>query len=98
MVLVICINVQDHYAPLINDVADIEAHMTAIRDWLRDYKLTKVNEYGYDGKCMNREFAEAVVGETHEFWKQHICSGFTIYLCRCSLFVSYRNWFLRRLY
>ena len=58
---------------MINDVADIEAHIpgciSAIRDWLRDYKLPKINEYGYDGKCMNREFAEAVVTETHGFWK-----------------------------
>uniref|UniRef100_M4BYR5 inorganic diphosphatase n=1 Tax=Hyaloperonospora arabidopsidis (strain Emoy2) TaxID=559515 RepID=M4BYR5_HYAAE len=70
---VICINVEDHYAPLINDVADIEAHMpgciTAIHDWLRDYKLPQVNKYGYDDKCMGRDFAEATVAETHEFWK-----------------------------
>lgn len=70
----ICINIEDHYAPMINDVADIDAHIpgciNAIRDWLRDYKLPKINEYGYDGKCMNREFAESVIAETHEFWKQ----------------------------
>ncbi|KAF1327288.1 Inorganic pyrophosphatase, partial [Globisporangium splendens] len=70
---VICINVEDHYASKINDVADVEAHMpgciTAIHDWLRDYKLPQVNAYGYEGKCMGREFAEAVVAETHEFWK-----------------------------
>ncbi|KAF1786005.1 PH domain-like [Phytophthora cactorum] len=70
---VICINVEDHYAPLINDVADVEAHMpgciTAIHDWLRDYKLPQVNKYGYDDKCMGRDFAEATVAETHEFWK-----------------------------
>ncbi|CAI5716644.1 unnamed protein product [Peronospora destructor] len=70
---VICINVEDHYAPLINDVADIEAHMpgciTAIHDWLQDYKLPQVNKYGYDDKCMGRDFAEATVAETHEFWK-----------------------------
>lgn len=70
---VICINVEDHYASKIHDVADIEAHMpgciNAIRDWLRDYKLPQVNQYGYDGKCLGREFAESVVAETHEFWK-----------------------------
>jgi inorganic pyrophosphatase len=70
---VICINVEDHYASKIHDVADIEAHMpgciSAIHDWLRDYKLPQVNKYGFDGKCMNRDFAEAVVAETHEFWK-----------------------------
>lgn len=70
---VICINVEDHYASKINDVADVEAHMpgciAAIHDWLRDYKLPQVNAYGYEGKCMGRDFAEAVVAETHEFWK-----------------------------
>jgi inorganic pyrophosphatase len=73
MMLVICINVEDQYAKNIHDVADIEAHMpgciTAIHDWLRDYKLPSVNKFGYDGKCMNRDFAESVVAETHEFWK-----------------------------
>ncbi|TYZ57795.1 hypothetical protein PybrP1_012033 [[Pythium] brassicae (nom. inval.)] len=70
---VICINVEDHYAAKIHDVADVEAHMpgciAAIHDWLRDYKLPQVNAYGYEGKCMGRDFAEAVVAETHEFWK-----------------------------
>lgn len=69
----ICINVEDHYASKINDVADIEAHMpgciAAIHDWLRDYKLPQVNAYGYEGKCLGRDFAESVVAETHEFWK-----------------------------
>ncbi|TMW58177.1 hypothetical protein Poli38472_011765 [Pythium oligandrum] len=70
---VLAINVEDHYASKINDVADIEAHMpgciSAIHDWLRDYKLPQVNRFGYDGKCLGRDFAEAVVAETHEFWK-----------------------------
>lgn len=72
----ICINVSDHFAPLINDVADVDAHIpgciNAIRDWLRDYKYPKVNAYGYDGKCMSKGFAEAVVEETHGFWKDLI--------------------------
>ncbi|OQR86475.1 inorganic pyrophosphatase [Achlya hypogyna] len=70
---VICINVEDHYASKIHDVADIEAHMpgciAAIHDWLRDYKMPSINQFAYDGKCMNRDFAESVVAETHEFWK-----------------------------
>ncbi|KAJ0393251.1 hypothetical protein ATCC90586_000533 [Pythium insidiosum] len=70
---VLCINVEDHYADKIHDVADIEAHMPgciqAIHDWLRDYKLPQVNRFGYEGKCLGRDFAEAVVAETHEFWK-----------------------------
>ncbi|OQR81722.1 inorganic pyrophosphatase [Thraustotheca clavata] len=70
---VLCINVEDHYASKIHDVADIEAHMpgciSAIHDWLRDYKLPNINQFAYEGKCMNRDFAESVVAETHEFWK-----------------------------
>ncbi|KAF0720567.1 Aste57867_207 [Aphanomyces stellatus] len=70
---VLAINVEDAYASKINDVADIEAHMpgciSAIHDWLRDYKMPHINVFAYDGKCMNRDFAESVVAETHEFWK-----------------------------
>jgi inorganic pyrophosphatase len=71
---VICISMQDPLAAVLNDVADVEAHIpgciTAIHDWLRDYKAPTINEYGFDGQCLNRAFAEAAVEETHEFWKQ----------------------------
>lgn len=69
----ICINVEDPYASKLNDVVDVESYMPgcigAIRDWFKDYKLPTINEFGFEGKCMNRAFAESVVAETHEFWK-----------------------------
>ena len=69
----VCISTQDPLAAVLNDVADVEAHIpgciTAIHDWLRDYKSPTINEYGFDGQCLNRAFAEAAVEETHEFWK-----------------------------
>lgn len=40
--------------------------------WFRDYKMPDgkpQNAYGYDNKCMNKEFAMNVVAETHEFYK-----------------------------
>eukprot|EP00937_MAST-01D_sp_MAST-1D-sp2_P000298 g298.t1 len=71
---VICISVQDPMAAVLHDVEDVEAHIpgciTAIHDWLRDYKAPKINEYGFDGQCMDRAFAEAAIQETHEFWEK----------------------------
>ena len=71
---VIAIAETDPLAPLLNDVADVEAHIpgciTAVHDWLRDYKAPKINEYGFDGQCMDRAFAEAAIAETHEFWEK----------------------------
>lgn len=40
--------------------------------WFRDYKIPDgkpANEYGYDAKPMNSEFAKLVIGETHELYK-----------------------------
>lgn len=70
---VLCINVSDPLADKLHDVEDIRAHMPgaveAIHLWLRDYKSPKVNEFGFDGACQNRDYAMGVVEETHEFWK-----------------------------
>ena len=48
-------------------------------EWFRDYKTPDgkpQNAYGYDSKCMNAEFTQGVIDETHEFWS-NLKSGAT---------------------
>jgi len=40
--------------------------------WFRDYKIPDgkpANAYGFDSKCMPKEFCLGVIKETNEFWK-----------------------------
>jgi hypothetical protein len=48
--------------------------VSALVEWLRMYKSPGgvINEFGFDGKFLSREFAEAVVHETHMSWKELI--------------------------
>eukprot|EP00210_Caulerpa_lentillifera_P004909 g4685.t1 len=73
---VIVINKDDPKASLLNDVEDIErefpSELEKIMIWFRDYKIPEGNPpnvYGYDSKCMDREFCMAVIKQTNEFWK-----------------------------
>lgn len=41
--------------------------------WFRDYKTPDgkpQNAYGYDDKCLNKEFTMGVIAETHEFYNK----------------------------
>lgn len=41
-------------------------------EWFRIYKIPAgkpANEFAFNGKFKDREFAEKVIDETHEFWK-----------------------------
>lgn len=45
--------------------------------WFRDYKMPDgkpANEFGYDNKCLNKEFTMNVIKETHEAYV-HLKSG-----------------------
>lgn len=72
---VICIRADDPKASLVNDVEDVErefpGELQRIFEWFRDYKIPDgkpANEFGYDNKCMNKEFALKVIKETHGFY------------------------------
>lgn len=74
---VIAINVEDPLADLVNDVADVEAVLPgaigALRKWLKLYKSVnggKINVYAFDGECKHRDYAEAVIAETHDHWRR----------------------------
>lgn len=72
----LAIDVNDPLAKDLNDVEDIEKHMPgllkATNEWFRIYKIPDgkpENRFAFNGEAKNREFAERIVGETHEHWK-----------------------------
>ena len=73
---VFCIRVDDPLAGCINDVEDIDRELPGLvdtmREWFREYKVAEgkpLNKFALDEKCMNREYTERVIEETHGFWK-----------------------------
>lgn len=72
---VIAIRSDDPMASKVNDVADVEKHMPGeldkIRIWFRDYKTPDgkpQNKFGYNDKCLDKEFTLHVINETHGFY------------------------------
>ncbi|KAL3173285.1 hypothetical protein MRX96_012410 [Rhipicephalus microplus] len=44
----------------------------ATTEWFRIYKIPDgkpENQFAFNGEAKNKEFAEKVIAETHEFWK-----------------------------
>ncbi len=73
---IIAISVSDPWAPLLNDVQDVEELLpgiiSAIREWFRTYKIPDgkpENQFGLEERCMSAEYAMSVVAETHEAWR-----------------------------
>jgi len=70
---VIAVSAEDPLAPLLNNVDDLHVHipgvMEALTKWLRLYKLPVMNEFAFNGEPRTREFAEALIRDTHESWK-----------------------------
>ena len=69
-----------------NSLADVERVMpgflTATREWFRIYKIPDgkpENKFAFDGEYQDAEFANKVISETHEYWKQLV--GETKYSC-----------------
>jgi len=74
---VVCIDVNDPKASVLNDVADVEkefpGELEKIRVWFRDYKIPDgkgANAFGLDDKCMDKEYTMGVIAETNEFYKK----------------------------
>jgi len=72
---VITINVDDPKAALVNNVEDIEkefpGELEKILIWFRDYKMPDgkpQNKFGYNNKCLDKDFALKVIEETHAFY------------------------------
>ena len=74
---VVAIRADDPKAHLVNDVEDVErefpGELEKIMVWFRDYKMPDgkpANEFGYDSKPLNKEFALKVIAETHGFYNE----------------------------
>jgi inorganic pyrophosphatase len=72
---IIAIRTDDPKAAEVNDVEDIErvfpGELEKIRTWFTNYKIPDgkpASEFGYDGKCLNKEFAMEVIEGTHGFY------------------------------
>lgn len=72
----IAISVDDPWALLLNDVTDLELKLpgvvSSIREWFRTYKIPDgkpPNKFALDEKCMDANYAMAVVDATHDSWK-----------------------------
>lgn len=72
---IVAISLDDPRASLLNDVDDVEKHfpgtLTAIRNWLRDYKIPDgkpPNKFGLGNKAANKDYALKVITEANESW------------------------------
>ena len=72
----LAVDATDPRAPELNDVEDVEKRFPGFIaksvDWFRYYKVPDgkpVNKFAFDGEPKGREYAMAVVEETHEGWK-----------------------------
>lgn len=73
----ICIDVEDRWAPELNDVDDVDkllpGALDQIREWWRTYKVTDgkpLNKFGLDEKFMPADYAMEVIVECHDAWKR----------------------------
>ncbi|XP_023336794.1 inorganic pyrophosphatase [Eurytemora carolleeae] len=74
---IIGIDVTDPLAENLNDIHDVEKLMpgflTATVEWFKIYKIPDgkpANEFAFDSKPKDREFAENVIAQTNESWKK----------------------------
>jgi len=72
----IAISLADPWAPLLNDVSDVEEKLpgtiSAIREWFRTYKVPDgkpENVFGLEERCMPASYALRIIDDTHHSWK-----------------------------
>jgi len=73
----IVIDVEDPLAAELNNLDDVEKVMpgflAATREWFKIYKIPDgkpENKFAFDGEYQNAEFANKIIAETHEYWRQ----------------------------
>jgi len=73
----IVIDTEDPLAAELNNLEDVERVMpgflAATREWFRIYKIPDgkpENKFAFDGEFQSAEFANKIISETHEYWKQ----------------------------
>jgi inorganic pyrophosphatase len=70
---VVAINSADPKASKVNTLEDVErefpGQLQKIMEWFRDYKIPDgkpANAFGFDNKCMDKDFCLQVIDETHQ--------------------------------
>jgi len=73
----IVIDTEDPLASELNNLEDVERVMpgflAATREWFRIYKIPDgkpENKFAFDGEFQSAEFANKIISETHDYWKQ----------------------------
>lgn len=73
---VIAIDTSDPLATKLNKLADVEEHfpglLEATHAWFRDYKVPDgkpQNQFAFEGKAKDAEFALDIISECHESWR-----------------------------
>jgi len=76
---VVTIDAEDKWAPLLNDIHDVEKHLpgqlNAIREWFRTYKIPDgkpPNVFGLDERFMNKTYTMEIIKECNIAWKDLI--------------------------
>ncbi|ESO12438.1 hypothetical protein HELRODRAFT_93282 [Helobdella robusta] len=76
---ILAIDVKDPLADKLNGVKDIEEHMpgflAATHEWFKIYKMPTgkpANQFAFEGKPKDREFALEIICQAHEQWNQLI--------------------------
>ncbi|EFA83819.1 inorganic pyrophosphatase [Heterostelium album PN500] len=80
---ILCIDTKDPVADQINTIEDVErvlpGKINEVFTFLRDYKIPDgkgPNNFAFDGKLLDKEFAIKITNETNQEWKQ-LVSGNT---------------------
>lgn len=76
---VVAIDAEDKWAPLLNDINDVEkllpGQLNAIREWFRTYKIPDgkpPNVFGLDERFMDKSYAMEIIKECNIAWKELI--------------------------
>ncbi|KAI9293785.1 inorganic pyrophosphatase [Neoconidiobolus thromboides FSU 785] len=77
----LCIDINDPKANLINDIEDVETQfpglLNATLDWFKYYKVPDgkpKNKFAFNEKFLNKKYALSVINETHHHWSNLIKS------------------------
>jgi len=76
---VICVDVTDENADSLNNLADVKklkpGYLDATREWFKIYKKPDgkpLNIFAFNGGYKDKEFAEGIIAQTHDFWSKAI--------------------------
>ncbi|XP_075589017.1 inorganic pyrophosphatase Nurf-38 isoform X4 [Dermatophagoides farinae] len=74
---IIAIDTRDELASQMNNVDDVEkllpGLLRATVEWFKIYKIPDgkpANKFAFNGEAKDREFAEKIVEETHQYWQE----------------------------